>query len=177
MAPRVSGNFCCSPWNIIGPRVILITPYVVAALWIGQLVAFIYHAAANPVRGRLRRTQKVNPLARYTILAMCGLILFTAGFLNMREATPAKGKPLVELSRDILDGVSDHKYLLSDGSLDAIMQWEAYKKGQDIRIINPSKVGSAAYRTFCLCKRLGGGWGSNHSLYLLVKIIAYVAAF
>jgi tetratricopeptide (TPR) repeat protein len=140
-------NLPGSPWRVMGPSVTLVTPYAITALWFGQLAGFFYRRLALPPIDRLRR-RPVSPWPSRVLLAATAVFIGVAGFLNMARATPKQAAPVMSLARDVLDGLEENSFLITNGSLDSSMQWLAYQEGRSVRFIDRSRAGSRAYMKF-----------------------------
>ncbi|HMO05587.1 MAG TPA: tetratricopeptide repeat protein [Kiritimatiellia bacterium] len=142
-------NLPGSPWRVMGPHTVLVTPYAITALWFGQLVGFFYHQWTRPLteRGRARgRTRSPVP-ARILLVALVAM-LGSAGYLNATKTSPAKAAPLVRAADNVLDGMGDRAYLISNGMLDGVMQWRAVAEQRNVRFINRTRGNSRAYLRF-----------------------------
>lgn len=140
-------NLPGSPWRVIGSGVTLVTPYALAALWAGQLIGFFYQALSQKKKNRIR-PEPAHPWARLLVAALALGGLGFAAFQNQARATPRQAEPLVNLSRDLLDGLDGRTILLSNGQLDPIMQWLAYAEHREVRLMNRARTISPAYMRF-----------------------------
>ena len=140
-------NLPGSPWRVMGPSVTLVTPYAITALWFGQLAGFFYRRLALPPIDRLRR-RPVSPWPSRFMLAATAVFIGVAGFLNMARATPRQAAPVIALAHDVLDGLEENSFLITNGSLDSSMQWLAYQQGRSVRFLDRSRASSRAYMKF-----------------------------
>ncbi len=142
-------NLPGSPWRVMGPHTVLVTPYAITALWFGQLVGFFYHQATRPLTERFRaRGRARSPVPARALLFALLAMLATAGYLNATKIAPAQAVPLVRAADEVLEGVGDRPYLISNGLLDGVMQWRAVAAGRDFRLINRTRGNSRAYLRF-----------------------------
>ncbi len=141
-------NLPGSPWRVLGPSVTLVTPYAITALWFGQLIGFFYERLLRPSGNRLRPKKNVSPWPSRILMTLMLLIFAGAAAANIPKASPRQAEPLVELGRDVLAGMGEHTYLISNGMLDNVIQWDAVEQGRAVRLINRGRASSRAYMKF-----------------------------
>lgn len=137
-------NLPGSPWKLIGPSALLVAPYAITALWVGQLVAFLLQAVAW-TRPRTGRPTRVRKVARLLGWAVAGATLLAAGFLNGRVADPRAGRALNVLADDLVRALQGRTWLVTQGSFDAMLQWRGHALGVPVKVLNLSSGRSAFY--------------------------------
>jgi tetratricopeptide (TPR) repeat protein len=141
-------NLPGSPWHVLGPQVTLVTPYALTALWFGQLCGFAADWLSRPSLKQARRRTAVSPWPGRLFLGLLAATLAAAAVVNVPKASPRQAAPVVALARDVLDAAGDTPFLLTNGSLDPVMQWIAFAEDRPVRLINRVQAGSRAYMRF-----------------------------
>jgi tetratricopeptide (TPR) repeat protein len=137
-------NLPGSPWRVIGSSIILVTPYAISALWVGRLVGFFYERLSWTKRSLMER-RVCSAWPRRLLLGIALSLIALAGYFNSIAASPRHALPLIDVSRDILNGMDKQTYLISNGALDTLMKWELHKQDRPVRLINRARVASPVY--------------------------------
>lgn len=143
-------NLPGSPWRITGSYVLLVTPYLLSALWLGQLLGFFYRAIGMAKRDRLGRPN-LTPglrLAQYLLLGAAGAALVAAGIVNARAAYPGRGRALHRLAGEIVENLDGRTWLVTDGVLDINLLWKSRGMNREIELLSLSAAQSPVYMRY-----------------------------
>lgn len=127
-----------SPWRLTGPAGLVVTPYLITALWFGRLLSLVHWQLRQlppSRRGRPSRLQKVGLPA---LLMVTGVLLAGATVRHSWMAWAGRARPLVQFADDLLAGVGEGTWLITDGSLDAFLQVRARDHGRTVNLLNRS---------------------------------------
>jgi len=119
-------NLSGSPSRMVGPQVLLLAPSILVAVWFGYLIGYYY--------GILTRIN--YSFFRYAYAAFwVGLFLF-AGYRHAAETSVVRAEPVVQFADDVIVGMGDRSYLITDGVLDSSLRLAARKADKTVHLIN-----------------------------------------
>lgn len=144
-------NVPFSPWRLMGPFRLLVTPYVLLAFTLGYLAAYWslisrmiwWNAEADEPRRMWWR--------EYGGLIPAGLILaaaVAAGVLNFKEADARPAGALNAYARTVVQAAGDREWLVTDGLLDSNFQIAAFESGCKLKLFNLRLGNNALYMRF-----------------------------
>lgn len=138
-------DFPSTPWRMAGLDKPLLTPYLVAAIWSGHVLACWLNgwlAAARPARLTRRTT-----LATLIILAtLPGLGV--VGWRHIRVLDPGQGEPAQALAREIVRSLDGRTFLLTEGTLDPLIQLAARAEKVEVKLLNRRYGRSRPYQRY-----------------------------
>lgn len=137
-----------SPWRILGPWRLLVTPYALLAFTFGYLVAYwsLFSRLFNQnvdeeERGKIWRRE-------YGGLFPAGLLVaaaLVAGVLNFGEADARQAGPLNDYARAVVKAAEGHDWLVTDGVLDGNFQITAREMGSSLKLCNLQQGNNTIY--------------------------------
>lgn len=141
-------NVPFSPWRILGPWRLLVTPYALLAFTFGYLVAYwslisrlAFLNAEEDERGKLWWRE-------YGGLFPAGLLLaaaVAAGILNYSAADARPAGVVNAYARSVVKAAGGRDWLVTDGTLDANFQVAAREIGVPLRFFNLQQGNNALY--------------------------------
>ncbi|HMO51052.1 MAG TPA: tetratricopeptide repeat protein [Kiritimatiellia bacterium] len=141
-------NLPGSPGRVMGEGALVIAPFVITALWFGQLAAFFISRLGIRRRLRSRAAPEDRSRPRHIATAMVLIFLGVALVLNVRAVGPRQTQALARWADDLVQGMSGRSWLITQGGSDALIQWRSYALGMPLRIANVSMVQSDAYMRY-----------------------------
>jgi len=115
-----------SPARVLGPRVMLVAPSIIVAVWFGYLAGYF--------TGLLIQRDKVF-LGRLFALVWLTVIA-AAGIYNAQASRVGHLQPVHAFARNIFARLPDIDYLVTDGSLDPSLSLAAREAGRKVHLIN-----------------------------------------
>jgi tetratricopeptide (TPR) repeat protein len=134
-----------SPWRLTGAAGLVVTPYLVTALWFGWLIAVIHFQLGQfspPRRGHPSLWKKFGQPA---MPALTAAVLLLAGWQHARMADVKHARALVRFADDVLASLGKRTWLLTDGSFDSLLNLRARDKGIELHLLNRGRGRSASY--------------------------------
>lgn len=130
-----------SPWLLTRDQPLLISPYVLIAMWAGWVAAYWF--------GFLMRWPGTVGIAgsRVWALVAFGFLIF-CGARNFSTASGQDGRIFANFAKQIVDRIGFRPYLLSFGYVDDLIALEAWQRGRHLSIINTRMGDSVAYRRY-----------------------------
>ena len=132
-------NVPFSPWRILGPWRLLVTPYVLLAFTLGYLAAYwslisrlSFQNADEDEAGKLwwREYGGLFP----AILLLSATV--TAGVLNFPVADARPAGVVNAYARSVVKAAAGREWLVTDGTLDSNFQIAAHETGSPLRLFN-----------------------------------------
>jgi tetratricopeptide (TPR) repeat protein len=135
-------NFTLSPYRTVGQNPLLVTPYVLIALWSSYVAGYWYAML-------IRRTRDGSS-SRRPVLAIAYVVLLLAlgGVALWRNLPEASGRSSVLAARfadEQIDSLQGRTWLISAGELEEMLVLAAWQKGVDLKLINPRLAQSDHY--------------------------------
>jgi predicted Zn-dependent protease len=130
-----------SPWALTGDQPLLISPYVLIAMWTASLAGY-WLAVCRPHRAAMNRA-----VAGFWTALAFGFLGFVA-VRNHSVASGADGRWFARYAREIADRVGDRPYLVSGSPFDDLLLLEARARGRRLDAINLRQAQSLAYRRY-----------------------------
>lgn len=130
-----------SPWALTGDQPLLVTPYVLIAMWTASVAGY-WLALAQRLPGA------AGPIARRVLIALCILFLGAVGLRNARLAAGTDGRLFNRFAQEVLDRVGNRSLLVSASSFDDLVLLEARSRGRALASINVRQSESLAYRRY-----------------------------
>ena len=115
-----------SPSQLLRSKVLLVAPYVNAAIWFGHFLGYYYRLAA----------QSGKTFPRRAFVGVSIVTILAAGYLNYRATPVTVLRPVSLFADEVIAGLQGRTYLVTDGTLDASLRLSARKAGLDVRLIN-----------------------------------------
>ncbi len=119
-----------SPARIIGPGTMLLAPTVLAAIWSGYLIGYLY-GLVQFMPGRAGGSVKSACL----LAAWLGVLIF-AGVRQGSAARVTRLEPVARFADDVIGSLNGRDFLLTDGSLDSSLLLASRKAGAKVNLIN-----------------------------------------
>lgn len=141
LAALVLTNKVVSPWALTRENPLLITPYVLIAMWVGSLagywLAFMQRGDAGLGRG-----------LGFAYAALVLLTLISLGARHGSIASGREGRWFSAYAREVVDRLGSRSLLISGGALDDVLLLEARERGVPLQVINLRAGAQAAYRRY-----------------------------
>jgi tetratricopeptide (TPR) repeat protein len=144
-------NVPFSPWRILGPWRLLVTPYALLACTFGYLVAYwslisrmSFHNADEDETGKLWWRE-------YGGLFPAGLLLVaavSAGVLNYPVADARPAEAVNAYARSVVKAAAGREWLVTDGVLDSNFKMAARETGSSLRLFNLQQGNSDLYMRY-----------------------------
>jgi hypothetical protein len=136
----VAWNFPLAPWMMTKGNPLLVTPYLMASLACGLLMAHVLSAG--------KTVWSTNKTLLYVALP-AGLSL-AAGALRTYPMIRTEGEAAIaRFSQETLKSLDGRTWLVTSGELDANRQLEAKRSNIPLRLLNPALARSGPYRASC----------------------------
>jgi tetratricopeptide (TPR) repeat protein len=132
-------NVPFSPWRLLGPYRLLVTPYALLAFCLGYLAAYwslfsrLFAMSADEDEPRKLWWRE------YGGLFPAGLILAAAGValaLNFREADGRRAGAVNAYARAVVEAAAGREWLVTDGVLDSNIQIAARERDVPLKLLN-----------------------------------------
>ncbi len=127
-----------SPWRLTGPAGLVVTPYLITALWFGRLLSLVHWQLRQLPPSRRGRPARLQRVGLPALVMVTGLLLAGATLRHSWMACTWRARPLVQFADDLLAGVGEGTWLITDGSLDAFLQVRARDHGRTVNLLNRS---------------------------------------
>jgi Tfp pilus assembly protein PilF len=135
-----------TPWALFADQPLVVTPYLLMAIWIGYLAGYWY-AAPAPARRRDERSF-VRAAARAAALGLLAVALTAAPAFRAADAQARSFAPTQRLAADAVESMAGRTWLVTDGVLDDLILLEAFERKQPIRLLNPRMGSMEPYRRY-----------------------------
>lgn len=140
-------NIYVSPWALYGSNLILVTPYLFMAVWIGYTAGYWFALFTQRQwghdQGRIGRTLQMT--VKWILIPGYPLLIIAAIAMNLPICNGANAKPVQTLARDVVANMEGRKWLISNGVLDDLITLSAEAQGKEISVINPRLGASKPY--------------------------------
>jgi len=138
-------NARIAPWSLLKWRPLLVTPYMVAATWMGYLAGYWYIVISQRSRFDTRVPAAVKRVMRPLYLPGLGVVVLLALVMNGRVADGRQAGAIIRLADEIVAGMGPAKWLVSDGALDDNIVITAHDQGKNIRLLSMARAGASPY--------------------------------
>ncbi len=123
-----------SPGRLMGSQVMVVAPYMVAAMWFGHLLGYYYGLA----------TRRASNWPRRAWAGLWLVVLLGAAAANHRATTVDDLRPVVQFADEVVSRLQGRTFLITDGTLDASLSLAARQAQVPLHLIN-ARNESAAY--------------------------------
>lgn len=130
-----------SPWALTQDQPLLITPYVLIAMWTASVAGY-WLALAQRIPGAAGVV-----ISRAWMIIAIGF-LAVVGARNVREASGRDGRVFARYASEVVDRVDKQAILLSASPFDDLVLLEARARGNKLKSINLRQSQSLAYRRY-----------------------------
>lgn len=127
-----------TPWRLTGPSSLLVTPYLITALWFGRLVSVVHWQLLQLPRSRTGRRSKLQRIGVPVLGGVLAVVAVVATVRHVWMANVWRARPLVRVADDLLRDAGAAPWLLTDGSLDAFLRLRAWDHGRELNLLNRS---------------------------------------
>ncbi len=140
-------NIQVSPWALFNVRPLLVTPYVLMALWFGYLggywlIYFSPYSSFASHRSILRR------VGRFLMVPLVLALLAVAAVRNGAVADGRAGPAVQRFADEVLDGLDGRTWLVSNGIMDDMLRIAARQRGLPVKVLNLGWGRSSAYLNY-----------------------------
>jgi len=140
-----------SPWRILGPWRILVTPYLLLAFCYGYLAAYWYlfprlffQNVEEDERGKLWFREFGGLIPGILLLAAA----LVAGGLNFHNADARPAGALNQYAKAVAKAMTGRTWLVTDGILDSNIELAAREQGIPLRLFNLQQGNSSLYMRY-----------------------------
>lgn len=141
LAGAVLANTLISPWAITQTNPLLVTPYVLIAMWTGSIAGYWL---ASMQRANEGAWQKIG----YVFMTIVLVALVGLGVRNASTANGRAGRWFSRFANETLDRVGDRPTLISVGAFDDVVLLEARARGKSLNLINLRAASQLPYRRY-----------------------------
>lgn len=125
-----------TPWRLTGPSSLLVTPYLITALWFGRLVSVVHWQLLQLPRSRTGRRSKLQRIGVPVLGGVLVVVGLVATVRHVWMANVWRARPLVRVADDLLRDAGSAPWLVTDGSLDAFLRLRAWDHGRELNLLN-----------------------------------------
>lgn len=115
-----------SPGRLLGFQIMVVAPYVIAAIWFGHLLGYFYGLA----------TRKPALWPRRAWVALWLAVMLGAGVWNHRATQVGLLQPVVQFADEVVAGLEGRTVLITDGTLDASLRLAARQAKVPLYLVN-----------------------------------------
>jgi len=139
-------NTRIAPYAILGMRRLLVTPYVLVAMVCGYLVAYWFLLPSGWGRDPEAATTRFfrNIFGWVLVAPFVGLLVWSS-VRNLESAGTRQTHFVNAFADEVIDCLSGHEWLISDGALDDHLLLAANRKGVPLRVMNVAAGNSSVY--------------------------------
>lgn len=134
-------NKLISPWAITKDMPLLVTPYVVIAMWVGSIAGYWLALFQRAGRGFWHAVG-----FGYAALVLVGVVSLVA--INASTATGRPGRWFTAFADQTLERLNGREVVLSAGSFDDILLLRARERGIPLKMINLRSAQQLPYRRY-----------------------------
>ena len=140
-------NIQVSPWALFNVHPLLVTPYVLTALWFGYiggywLVYFSPFSSFASHRSILRR------VGRFLMVPLALGLAALAAVRNAGDADGRAGPAVRRFAGEVVDGLGGRAWLVSNGVMDDMLRLAARERGVPLRVLNLGWGRQSAYLNY-----------------------------
>ena len=141
-------NVPFSPWRLLGPWRLLVTPYALLAFCLGYLTAYwslfsrLFWQTADEEDPRGRWLREYGGLIPAVLLLATAL---AAGVINFAQADARPAGLVNAYARSVVSVASDREWLVTDGVLDSNYQIAAREMGVPLKCLNLQNGNNLVY--------------------------------
>jgi len=140
-----------SPWRILGPWRVLVTPYVLIAFCYGYLAAYwnlfprlFFQNAEEDERGKLWFREYGGNIPGAVLL----IAALVAGIINYPIADARPAGALNQYAQSVAKAMAGRTWLVTDGMLDSNIQLAAKEQGLPLRLFNLQQGNNTLYMKY-----------------------------
>jgi tetratricopeptide (TPR) repeat protein len=137
-----------TPWRMTGVAHLIITPYLITGLWVGYLVGSWHSALGQTEVYDTPFNILMASVSRPALIVAVTAVLAAGGVRHAIEAGVHHARPIVQFADRVLDSLEGRTWLLSDGTLDTLLQLRARERGQDLRLLDRVQARTKPYLRF-----------------------------
>lgn len=137
-----------SPWSVLGPWRLLVTPYVLLAFCYGYLAAYWHLFPRLFVQNAEEDEPGKRWVREYGGVIPSGLMLavaLVAGALNFSGADARPAGPLNQYADAVVKTMAGRSWLVTDGVMDSNIQLAAREQGVSLRLLNLQQGNNGLY--------------------------------
>lgn len=134
-------NTLISPWAITHANPLLVTPYVLIAMWTGTMAGYWLASMQRVGEGVWHKIG-------YGFIAIVVLAFLSVGYLNISTANGRPGRWFSKFAAETLDRTGDRPILISSGAFDDVLLLEARARGKSLNVINLRATTQLPYRLY-----------------------------
>lgn len=141
-------NVRIAPLPLIGMHPLIISLYMLAALWLGYLSAYLIGATQATTLSYyyLRRHPRAARVLSATGLAALALFIVIAGALSHRQVQVSAAMGVTRLAGAIADRADDNTWLVLYGELDPLVRIKAFERGHQPLMISADRIAHRPYQ-------------------------------
>ncbi|MCO6400681.1 MAG: tetratricopeptide repeat protein [Verrucomicrobia bacterium] len=141
LAVLVFTNTILSPWAMTHATPLLVTPYLLIAMWVGGIAGYWLTVL---YQGRAAFWRVVRIAYRGAVL----LALLSLVYFNAPEASGRPGRWFGSFAREVCDRLDGRDLLISSGAFDDVLLLEARARRIPLKIINLQVAQQLSYRRY-----------------------------
>jgi len=129
-------NAPVAPWVLMGRAHLVVFPYLLWAIYAGYLVAYWYAALSGMTLKSTSHPPALMVFARRLWLPLVAVAAGYSAYLNAQETTKHDARLLNWFADDTLVALQDRTHVVSNGTLDPMLEIKALDQGNRIRALN-----------------------------------------
>lgn len=137
-------NAPIASWHLLGERRLVIFPTLLSASTFGFVFVYLYHAAHRNARDLTHRAIRLRAAA----LALVPGVLVAAPAFTGRPVLPGPTQALYRCAAVVAEAAEDRRWLVTDGSLDALIRLAALREDIDLTLLSLPESLNSRYRKF-----------------------------
>ncbi len=115
-----------SPGKLIQSRVLLVAPYLLAAIWLGYLAGYYHYLFQQPGARRFRLPVPV------IVVVLLGFAIIRNGVMSR----PVLLEPVAQFADDVVKQLGERNYIVTAGVFDHSLRLAAHRANQPLALIN-----------------------------------------
>jgi len=142
-------DFPLSPISLTGTTRLFVTPYIVIALWVGNITAFWLVIFFREKRFENNILQKIRRVCGILMLVLVPIYLLVMVVTRSLPQTYGKDDAAIqEFAGQVINIAADKEWLITNTPVDDQLSLEAYRRGLPIKIIRLSYGRSVVYMKY-----------------------------
>ncbi len=137
-----------APWQLLGMRRLMVTPYLLLAICMGYLAGeFWIMGEPQPLvdspyaRRHVRRARRASA----ALALLLPVVILAAGAFNWQKIDGRHGHVVESAAQEVLDRMGSRDLLFSIGLLDDSLRWSLWRQRSPVRLISIQRTGSPEY--------------------------------
>lgn len=137
-------NIQVSPWALFNVRPLLVTPYVLMALWFGYLGGYwlIYFSPYSSFASHRSLLRKVG---RWAMVPVGLALVAAAAIRNGPVVSGRAGRAVQRFAEEVVAGLDGRTWLVSSGVMDDMLRIAARERGVPLRVLSLGWDRTSAY--------------------------------